>query len=97
VDKVAGFASKGVLRWRLMPGDWHLSLVLNDQVHRESHAPASMDVVKSIAVRTPLLQGENAAKVHTITVQATMLITRCEIVQGWESRHYLEKTFVPVL
>jgi hypothetical protein len=26
-----------------------------------------------------------------------MPITRCEIVQGWESRHYLEKTPVPVL
>jgi hypothetical protein len=97
VDKVAGFACKGVLRWRLMPGDWHLSLVLNDKVHLESRAPASMDVVKSIAVRTPLLQGENAAEIHTITVQATMLITRCEIVQGWESRHYLEKTSVQVL
>ena len=34
---------------------------------------------------------------HTITVQTTMPIIRCEVVQGWESRHYLEKTSVPVL
>ncbi len=97
MDKMTGFASKGVLRWRLMPGDWHLCLVPDDQVHRESRAPATMDVVTSIAARAQLIQGENAAEVHTITVQATMSITRCEIVQGWESLHYLEKTPVPVL
>jgi len=88
VDEVAGFKVKAVLRWRLMPGDWHVC---------GSRAPATMDVVTSIAARAPLLQGENAAGEHTITVQATMPITRCEIVQGWESRHYLEKTPVPVL
>ena len=97
VDKVAGFESKGVLRWRLMPGDWHLCLVLNDQVRCESRAPATIDVVTSIAAKAQFLQGENAAEVHTITVQATMPITRCEIVQGWESLHYLEKTPVSVL
>ncbi len=34
---------------------------------------------------------------HTLTVCASVPITRCEIVEGWESRHYLEKTPVPVL
>lgn len=34
---------------------------------------------------------------HSLAVKATMPITRCEIVQGWESLHYLEKTPVPVL
>jgi hypothetical protein len=34
---------------------------------------------------------------HVLTVQATMPIVRCELVDGWESRHYLEKTPVPVL
>ncbi len=34
---------------------------------------------------------------HLLAVQATIPIVRCEIVQGWESRHYLEKTPVPVL
>jgi hypothetical protein len=97
VDKMAGFASKGVLRWRLMPGDWHLCLLPNDQFLRESHVPVTMDVVESIAASAPILQLAGAAEVHTITVQATMPITRCEIVQGWESLHYLEKTPVPVL
>jgi hypothetical protein len=34
---------------------------------------------------------------HVLTVQASMPIVRCELVEGWESRHYLEKTSVPVL
>jgi hypothetical protein len=32
-----------------------------------------------------------------LNVSANVPIRRCEIVQGWESRHYLEKTPVPVL
>jgi hypothetical protein len=35
--------------------------------------------------------------VVTLTVSATVPILRCELVQGWESRHYIEKTYVPVL
>lgn len=34
---------------------------------------------------------------HTLTVRSTVPIARCQIVQGWESLHYLEKTPVPVL
>lgn len=34
---------------------------------------------------------------HVLKVQASMPIVRCEVVEGWESRHYLEKTLVPVL
>lgn len=34
---------------------------------------------------------------HVLTVQASMPIVSCELVEGWESRHYLEKTPVPVL
>lgn len=34
---------------------------------------------------------------HTLMVQASVPIERYELVQGWESRHYLEKTPVPVL
>lgn len=30
-------------------------------------------------------------------VRGSMPIVRCELVEGWESRHYLEKTSVPVL
>lgn len=35
--------------------------------------------------------------VQTLTVQASVPLVRCELVEGWESRHYLEKTAVPVL
>ncbi|MET3376947.1 hypothetical protein ABIC89_006027 [Variovorax boronicumulans] len=35
--------------------------------------------------------------VFTLNVQASMTLVRCELVEGWESRHYLEKTPVPVL
>lgn len=34
---------------------------------------------------------------HVLTVQASMPLVRCELVEGWESRHYLEKTPVSVL
>jgi hypothetical protein len=37
----------------------------------------------------------NSAQV--LTVKASMPIVRFELVEGWESRHYLEKTPVPVL
>ena len=33
----------------------------------------------------------------TLNISANVPITRIEIVQGWESRHYLEKTPLPVL
>jgi hypothetical protein len=88
-DKVAGFERKGVLRWRLSPGNWHLF---------ESRAPETIGVVKSFEAKVSFLRKTtNAAGEHTITLQATMPIIRCEIVQGWESRHYLEKIPVPVL
>jgi hypothetical protein len=35
--------------------------------------------------------------VVTIGVSSTVPVLRGELVQGWESRHYLEKTPVPVL
>lgn len=34
---------------------------------------------------------------HVLSVQASMPLVRCELVEGWESRHYLEKSPVPVL
>jgi Heparinase II/III-like protein/Heparinase II/III N-terminus len=33
----------------------------------------------------------------TVCVSSSIPVLRCELVQGWESRHYLEKTPVPVL
>lgn len=33
----------------------------------------------------------------SLAVTANVPITRCELVQGWESRHYMEKTSLPVL
>ena len=34
---------------------------------------------------------------HWLTIKSDVQIARCELVQGWESLHYLEKTPVPVL
>jgi hypothetical protein len=34
---------------------------------------------------------------HVLTVQVNSPIIRCELVEGWESRYYLEKSPVPVL
>jgi hypothetical protein len=34
---------------------------------------------------------------HMLTVRSIAPIVRCEILQGWESQHYLEKTPLPVL
>jgi hypothetical protein len=34
---------------------------------------------------------------HTLTVNASMPIVRLSLAEGWESRHYLEKTQLPVL
>ncbi len=34
---------------------------------------------------------------QTLVVQASVPVVRCELVEGWESRHYLEKTVLPVL
>lgn len=41
-----------------------------------------------------LRNSENGMQLH---IEASVPITRCELVGGWESRHYLEKTEVPVL
>jgi hypothetical protein len=39
----------------------------------------------------------NSEGVFKLILSATVPVLRCELVQGWESRHYLEKTPVPVL
>lgn len=36
-------------------------------------------------------------RAQILEVHASMPIVRCELVEGWESRHYLDKTPVPVL
>ena len=36
-------------------------------------------------------------KTHTLTVRSSVPIMRHEIVEGWESRHYFEKTKIPVV
>lgn len=39
----------------------------------------------------------NGDGTHVLTVMASMPVIRCELIQGWLSRHYLEKIPVPVL
>lgn len=34
---------------------------------------------------------------HRLRVSADVAVTRCELVEGWESLYYLEKTAIPVL
>jgi hypothetical protein len=34
---------------------------------------------------------------QTLTLRTALSLARCELVEGWESPHYLEKTMVPVL
>ena len=67
IDRLSGFRSRAVLRWRLRPGDWQLE----DGCARF---------------------GQESLSVHS---DGEMV--RMEIVEGWESRHYLERTPVPVL
>jgi hypothetical protein len=39
----------------------------------------------------------NGGRQFSLNVSADVPITRCELVEGWESRYYLEKTPLPVL
>lgn len=66
-DRLSGFASRAVLRWRLRPGDW---------------------TVDGIAVS----DGR-----HRLEVSAGVPVVRCQLVSGWESRYYMQKTAIPVL
>jgi len=44
------------------------------------------------------LNGQNCCgDAADISVKSSVPITRCELVDGWESHHYLEKTGLPVL
>ena len=87
-DDVAGFRNSAVLRWRLMPGDWYLERCSDSSLRVQRGNPDGMDR----HVGPP-----HNEETHVLAVQTTIPIVRCEIVQGWESRHYLEKTPVPVL
>lgn len=73
-DEVRGFSRRAVLRWRLMPGGWHLS-------------QSSQEACLQLGAKGGVV----------LRVSADVTIVRCELVQGWESRHYLEKTSLPVL
>jgi hypothetical protein len=35
--------------------------------------------------------------IHQLEVRSSSAVARCEVVDGWESRHYLEKTTAPIL
>ena len=68
-DRVAGFAERAVLRWRLRPGEW----TLDAETMAVSSAEFCLRVCSNVPVR------------------------RFELVEGWESRYYLQKTPLPVL
>jgi hypothetical protein len=88
MDEVAGFRNNAVLRWRLMPGNWHLERCSDSSLRVQRGDPDGLD---------GRLVPPRGDETHVLAVQANIPIVRCEIVQGWESRHYLEKTPVPVL
>jgi len=67
IDEIDKFNERAVLRWRLMPDEWHLE----DTVCFSSHTQLSV-----------------------ITAAP---VNRFELVTGWESRYYLQKTELPVL
>ena len=88
MDEVNGFRNSAVLRWRLVPGDWHLERYSDSSLRVQRGNPDGGD-----GHVVPPHDDET----HVLAVQTTIPIVRCEIVQGWESRHYLAKTPVPVL
>lgn len=48
--------------------------------------------------RTPeAIHLTNEAEKITLSVSTSMPVIRCELIEGWESRHYLEKKALPVL
>jgi hypothetical protein len=80
-DEISDFKEKAILRWRLMPGNW------------------SMDLSNSIITVTQNIEGVTSKELskYQISIESSAPISRCELVEGWESRHYLEKTSLPVL
>jgi hypothetical protein len=80
-DEVEGFKKKAVLRWRLMPGNWRLD-------HNNGTVILTIDSIES---------STGGLSKHVITIDSSATIFRCELIEGWESRHYLEKTSLPVL
>jgi hypothetical protein len=80
-DKITGFKKRAVLRWRLSPGEW-----ITDGSR-----------VRRLTCDTGLRGASRQPRWHSLEVTASVAISSFRIVQGWESRHYLQKTAVPVL
>lgn len=66
-DTVSGFSNNAVLRWRLVPGNWHID---GQVVHN----------------------GDTS-----LSIRASVPVSRIELKEGWESVYYHSKTRVPVL
>ena len=60
-------------------------------------APGNWQSLDARAVRDGQMGFINPDNGHRIIVEASTPVVRCELVQGWESLHYLDKTSVPVL
>lgn len=66
-DEIAGFKERAVLRWRLLPDQWHI-------------------------------KGNECCSSHAqLRIITAAPVNRFELVTGWESRCYLQKTELPVL
>jgi len=75
MDEVEGFSQKAVLRWRFMPGDWHIDDSSNTCISGTQQDGGSLQLV----------------------VRSSVHIVGAKIIEGWESRCYMEKTTLPVL
>ncbi|MCM8594243.1 heparinase II/III-family protein [Accumulibacter sp.] len=99
LDDVTSFAAG----YRDARGAFHLRRIeLSDAVLRvtdEVRGFSSKAVLRwRLAPGSWKLDGQRVSDGRrTLTVRASMPIVRCELVDGWESRHYLERTVLPVL
>jgi hypothetical protein len=81
-DIVGGFRARAVLRWRLAPGEW---IIEGSRVRR------LISDTKTPGILRP------ASRSHFLQISASVPISNFQIVQGWESRYYFQKTPVPIL
>jgi hypothetical protein len=80
-------------------------LCVNDQVHgfkrravlRWRLSPQKWLLHKLVEIGDQNIRCIRNNDGHVLTITSDVQIVRCEVVQGWESLHYLEKTPVPVL
>ena len=95
VEFAAGYRDRAAASHRRQVTLSNLGLRVVDEVEGFAHKAILRWRVPHTHWRLEGQRWTNGA--HTLTVQASVPIARCEVVEAWESRHYLEKTPVSVL